>query len=677
MTKTGKVATLNKLNPGPFIEINPEDAAATGIADKDAVEIRSPRGRAILPASVTTRVLPGCCFVPFHWNDTFGDNLAINAVTSDAADPVSLQPAFKFCAVSLARVTPAPDAEPARRDDQTTPVTSVLPMLALEESNGVMVATRPVLQPIAEAFAAAIDFKPVPPPVLTTEESVYLSGFISGLKSPEALGHVPTLPSNAPFAPSTRLWLDGVLAGLSSRTGSAGPQANGHLPDRLEPALEKPSVTVLWASQTGNAEGLAQKLADTLNDRGAKVQLTAMADYPVALLAQETNLILISSTYGDGDPPDNGKSFWEILTSDAAPRLDNLTYAVCALGDPSYDQFCNYGKSLDARLAALGAKRLKDRLDCDTDYEDQAPPWIETVTSLVTDAAKAEAAPIEPAPARSAAGPKYGKTNPFPSKLIGNTRLNGAGAGKDTRFFNFSLAGSDLTYEAGDALGVWPANCPEMVDEILLSAGLDGDASVSLSGKGDLSLKAALSDGFELTRPSREMLQFVADRSANDGLRPLLADDRKEDLKRYLWGRQIADVLTDYPVKASPQDFVSALKRMQHRLYSISSSPKAHQGEVHLTVSAVRYGERNRKGTCSTFLADRAADVGVPIFIQPSSHFHLPKDPEVPIIMIGPGTGVAPFRAFLHDRRASGATGKNWLFLASSIKRAISTTATN
>ncbi len=684
LTKTGKVPTLNKLNPGPFVQIHPDDARAAGIEEKDEIEVRSRRGKVVLPANVTERVQPGNCFVPFHWNDTYGDHLAINAVTTGAADPISKQAAFKYCAVSLERVGPAQTEVGVRQDETERPGASAETVRAGEEGHGVMTATRPKFEAMASAFCAAIDLKPVQPPSFSEAETVYLSGFMSGLQSAEALGFLPVIPPEAPVAEKTRLWLDGVLAGLYSRANGRS-NGSGEGGGEAEPAAETgdhtASVTVLWASQTGHSEELAETIATKLNDGGAKAQAVGMADYDAGKLAQETCVILVSSTYGDGDPPDGGKAFWDLLSSDDAPRLESLRYAVCALGDPSYDQFCNHGKNLDARLEELGAKRLKDRVDCDTDYEEQAESWFEGLPELLAaSAAKLAAEPgkkddedtKKPANAKVQAGAGgkanghakngYSKANPFRARLIDNVCLNSSGAGKETRFFNLSLAESGLTYEVGDALGVWPSNCPEVVDEVIEAMGFDAEAPIPVKGKGDLPAKTALLNDFELTRPSREMIQLIAERTDKRDLKSLLADDRKDDLKTFLWGRQLADLLSEFPIKASAQEFAAGLKRTQPRLYSISSSPKAHPDEVHLTVSAVRYGERKRKGMCSTFLADRAGETGVPIFIQTSSHFRLPKDAERPVIMIGPGTGVAPFRAFLHERRATSAKGRNWLF---------------
>jgi NADPH-dependent sulfite reductase flavoprotein alpha-component len=612
MTKTGKIPTLNKLNPGPFVELHPDDAAALGVTDQAPVEIRSRRGRAVLPASLSPRVLPGGCFVPFHWNDVFGEDLAINAVTSDATDAISFQPGFKFCAVALARVAPA---FPAHRADD------------------------------ADTLAAALDLPAAAKPDLSEAETIYVAGFIAGLRMPGARGDVPCLPADAPVAPATRLWLNGLLAGLYSRVGAPPPM----------PPAAAGAVTVLFASQTGNAEALAEKLTETLRAADMPVRLSAMADYPAADLGGAGTVILISSTYGDGEAPDNGRDFWDVLRGEDAPRLDGLTYAVCALGDSTYDQFAQHGKNLDARLAALGATRLRGRFDCDAGTEPAIDEWIPALAKQLGGMA-APAATTPPAPTG------WSKNNPYPARLLASVQLNPGSPEKDTRFIAISLAGADITYEAGDSLGVWPSNCPALVDEVLARAGLQDDAMVTVDKAGHLPLRQALLENFELTRPGRETLEFIAERSHDTGLKSLLAEARKAELKQWLWGKQLPDVLAAFPIKTSAQEFVAALKHIQPRNYSIASSPRAHAGEVHLTVAAVRYGAGARKGVCSTFLADRCADAPVPVFVQPSSHFHLPPDPSTPVIMIGPGTGIAPFRGFLHDRRATGATGRNWLF---------------
>lgn len=645
LTKTGKVATLNKLNPGPFVEIHPEDAASFGIKDKDHVEVRSLRGRAVLPAVVTDRVRQGNCFAPFHWNDVFGENLAINAVTNDAVDPISQQPEFKFCAVTLQRV------------DLIEHAFLDMPASAVVDRPSPSSFKEELPMSCIEAFADLAGIHNLPPPQLNENERTYLAGFLSGLQSTAGrqAGGVPALPPNAPIADGTRLWLDGVLGGLFSRVESGTPRLDSSA--ESSPLPTAPAVTLLWASQTGNAEALAARFASRLRDSGITVELSAMADFPASKLASTRHLAVISSTFGDGDPPDNGEGFWNTLST-AETRLESLRFAVLALGDPNYDQFCQHGKKLDQRLHELGATRLLERVDCDTEFEARADTWLAQFQQMLTPAPPVTVEPIPSVAANPVATP--GKANPFASRLLVNRHLNKQSANKETRQFSLALADSGLSYEAGDALGVWPRNCPELVGELLDLTGLGADTTVNVDKLGEVPLHQALTEHFEIARPNSDTLAFIAERSRNPALKHLLGSERKAELKEWLWGRQLADVLQAFPVDCSASELLGTLKRLQPRLYSIASSPKAHPEEVHLTVAAVRYGKR--KGVSSTFLADRVENAEVPVFVQPSKHFRAPADGNLPMIMIGPGTGVAPFRAFLQERRARGDKGQNWLF---------------
>ncbi|WP_058034711.1 bifunctional nitrate reductase/sulfite reductase flavoprotein subunit alpha [Burkholderia pseudomallei] len=693
MTKTGKVAMLNKLDARPFVEIHPDDAAALSIAANDAVEIRSARGRAVLPAVVTDRVQPGACFAPMHWNDVYGDDLCVNAVTNDAVDPVSLQPELKFCAVALARVD-APDsadagahagahAAPLHETGSREAQAQAAPRAheaacadaAPEEHDMSDIDTFAALLGVPAATSA---------PQLTDAQRVYVAGFVSGLRSAEGrrAGGVPMLPASAPFDAKARLWLDGLLAGLFSRAplgaaarvdaraaaAAAVPAPSGaadavSVPSGVRIVRTRPKVVLLWASQTGNVESLTERYATQLMDSGFEIRVACMSDYPAASLAKAQYALLMTSTFGDGDAPDNGQAFWTALAAAGAPRADGLRYAVLAFGDRNYDPFCGHGRRLDARLAELGATRLVERVDCDAEFQPAADAWLGRAIARI----KEEDAALHAVPADGMipSGAIPTKTRPAASRLVANLRLNEPGAAKDTRCVSLSTDGAAIEYETGDALGVWPTNCPELVDELLALTRLKPDAPVTVAGMGELRLADALAKHLDITRPHPDALAFVASRSrAGDTLARLLGDDRKTDLKHWLWGQQLADVLHEFPLELSAAELVGMLKRLQPRLYSIASSPSAHRGEIHLTVSAVRYGNgrRQRKGVASTFLADRAADAPVPVFVQKSAHFRPPASGDAPIVMVGPGTGIAPFRGFLHERRARGAKGRNWLF---------------
>jgi sulfite reductase (NADPH) flavoprotein alpha-component len=535
LTKTGKVPALNRLNPGPFVEIHPEDAARLGVAEGDQVRLQGRRGAAVLPARVSEGVQPGNCFAPFHWNDVYGDDLAVNALTNDAVDPYSLQPAFKYSVVRLERAGP-PVAAPRER----------------------------------------------------------------------------------------------------------------------EPASEDDSLPLLvWGSQTGTAQALAQRFGEQLAQLGLALNVKGMDDVTPAHLRKARLALMVTSTFGDGEAPDNAVQLWAGLQ--AEEDLSDLRYAVLALGDPSYDAFCGFGRRLDARLSALGATALVPRHDCHAADASGPHRWLQAFC-----AALELASPLPlPEPANR---PRFDRTRPLTTRLLHNRLLSAPGATKETRQFVFDIKGTGFTYEAGDALGVWPQNCPQLVTQFLQALGLAGTAPFEWE-QGVVPLAEALRLHLDISRITPGWLAWVAARTNDPQLHRLLAPEAKADLQGWLWGRHLVDLLQAYPLH-TPLDAVrSLLVPLQPRLYSISSSPRRHPNEVHLTVSTVRYhcGDQARHGVSSGYLADRALDGDVRLFVQPCAHFRVPAHPDTPMIMVGPGTGVAPFRAFLQEREAQGAKGPNWL----------------
>lgn len=469
---------------------------------------------------------------------------------------------------------------------------------------------------------------------------------------------VPHIPESAPFSLEQRAWLNGFLAGMFS--AGTTPQSNGG----AAPAASAGPLLICFGSQTGTAEGLAKKLAKEATQRGFAPKLAALNDFETTGFATAKKAVIISSTWGDGDAPDNAVNFWNWLKADSAPRLENLEFAVLGLGDKNYSDFCGASKKFDERLTALGAKRLTPRGECDTDYEAAAKKWMDSLWeklggangAIATSPAEASVASAEPAKAT------FSKSHPFPAKLLKNLLLNRNGSAKEVRHYEIALGGSGLAYEVGDALGVLPTNCDALVNEVLAALGATGDEPVVIENV-VVPFRLALAQNFELGKPAAELLAEIAKRAPSVEFAPLLAPDKAEELKKWLYGRDVLDVLLLAPKTVSVAELLPLLRKLSPRLYSISSSPKAHPGEVHLTVGAVRYEKhgRHRKGVASTFLADRAGDI-VRLFVQPSHGFRPPVNGDAPMIMVGPGTGIAPFRAFLEERQATGAKGKNWLF---------------
>jgi len=482
----------------------------------------------------------------------------------------------------------------------------------------------------------------------------------------------PIIPDTAPFSAEQRAWLNGFLAGVFATTQ---PVAVTDPPPSLK-------IAVLYATQSGTAEGLARKVAKELKAKGHIASLASLEGYTPAALAEEHYAILIASTYGEGEAPDGVQPFYEKLCVEHFPRYQDLTYCVLALGDTHYEQFCKFGADLDNKLAALGAVRLLDRVDCDVDLDEAFAAWKQALYAQLEAVVAARPARNggpstggqiagRPAPAALSSGSGAvsnapTRDSPFLAPLVDKRALTSDSSSKLTMHMAFSIADADLRYEAGDACGVIPQNDVALVDEIIGALKFSPQAPVLLPKAGTTSLADALTNYLQITRVTRKMIEAYATIGDCRDLFMLLAPEQQTHLEKYTRERGLIDLIHDYPgILNNPADLVAMLPKLTPRLYSISSSPAAHAGEIHATIAVVRYRSHNRErgGVCSTLLAERTATgERRPIYIQPNKKFRLPADGAAPIVMIGPGTGVAPFRGFLYERRALGATGKNWLF---------------
>lgn len=464
---------------------------------------------------------------------------------------------------------------------------------------------------------------------------------------------------------SQKIWLSGYLSAQSVSVLETSGAPAAVSAGVTAPAISK-EVTVLYGSQTGNAQGLAENAGKQLEERGFQVTVSSMSDFKPNQLKKINNLLIVVSTHGEGEPPDNALSFHEFLHGRRAPKLDDLRFSVLALGDSSYEFFCQTGKEFDQRLEELGGKRISPRVDCDLDYDEPAAEWLESVFECLSEAEGGSAAPA-PAAAPQTGESAYSRTNPFRAEVLENLNLNGRGSNKETRHVELSLEGSGLTYEPGDSLGVYPENDPVLVDLLLQEMNWDPEEIVTLNKQGDVRpLKEALISHYEITVLTKPLLEQAAHLTGSEELRELLAPGNEGKVKAYIEGRDLLDLIRDYgPFSVTAQEFVSILRKMPARLYSIASSLSANPDEVHLTIGAVRYDAhgRERKGVCSILCAERLQPGDtLPVYVQHNQNFKLPKDPETPIIMVGPGTGVAPFRSFMQEREETGAEGKAWMF---------------
>ncbi|SNY49312.1 sulfite reductase (NADPH) alpha subunit [Arsukibacterium tuosuense] len=461
--------------------------------------------------------------------------------------------------------------------------------------------------------------------------------------------------------PIQQAWVSGYLAASAQLAG-------GQAVAPAAAAATSATLTIVYGSQTGNARHVAEALASLAKAKNIAAKVVDLADYKSSQLKNEQYLIIVTSTYGEGEPPENAVSFYNFLFSKKAPKVPQLKFAVLGLGDTSYEFFCKTAADFDERLAELGGQRLQARADLDVDYDAAASSWNNALIKEVEpEFASAPSAQVInwPGQAAAAAASQYTKQQPFAAELYTNQKITGRDSTKDVRHIEISLQGSGLSYQPGDALGLYFSNDPALVAELLSLTALQGTAEVSLSNQ-SLSLLDALTEQLELTQSYPAFVEKYAAASANDALQQLAAD--KTALRAYLADRQIIDIVRDYPVTDSPitaQQLVDALRKQQPRLYSIASSQAEVEEEVHLTVAVVRYDAFGQPhlGGASGYLAERLAEGDkVRVFVEQNNNFRLPANDDTPVIMIGPGTGIAPFRAFLQERDARGASGKNWLF---------------
>ncbi|KAA0965934.1 assimilatory sulfite reductase (NADPH) flavoprotein subunit [Sporosarcina sp. ANT_H38] len=490
------------------------------------------------------------------------------------------------------------------------------------------------------------------------------------INSPFNQEQVELLNQLLPILTETQqIWLGGYLSAsqLATQSKASDSVAVLEAPAKQIEVISK-EVTILYGSQTGNGHALAEKLTKSLKAEEFQVTLASMNEFKPNALKKIENLLLIVSTHGEGDPPDNALPFYEFLHSKRAPQLDNLQFSVLSLGDSSYEFFCQTGKQFDERLLELGAKQFSPRVDCDLDYDESAAEWFTNVLATLNErqgiSSTTAQQPVNNVVAEQL---EYSRTNPFKAEILENLNLNGRGSNKETRHLELSLEGSNLEFEPGDSLGIYPENDTELVDTLIVEMGWNAGEVVSVNKQGEQKpLREALISNFEITVLTKPLLQKVAHFTANNELKALLEPEREQECRDYLYGRDLLDLVRDFaPWEAPLSEFIAILRKIPARLYSIASSSKANPDEVHLTIGTVRYEAhgRDRVGVCSDECAVRAQPGDhLAVYVQRNSNFKLPENPNTPLIMIGPGTGIAPFRSFLEEREEIGAEGKTWLF---------------
>jgi len=484
------------------------------------------------------------------------------------------------------------------------------------------------------------------------------------------------------LTPDQKVWLSGYLIanqqsnvaneetslnGTTSSTPSVEQKTEEMLQEK-EPEVipQKRSITILYGSETGNAQGLAEIFEERLSDIGNEVTLKSMDDFKPKDLKKVEDLFIVTATHGEGDPPDNAVELHEYIHGRKAPKLDGVRFSVLALGDQTYEFFCQTGKDFDNRLAELGAERIYDRVDCDVDYDEDAEKWMANVINAIDSTpADTDSEQVVSESIKSAKEKKYSKSNPYDAEVLTNINLNGRGSNKETRHVELLLDNFGEEYEPGDCLVVLPQNDPALVDLLISTLGWSPDTQVLINDDGDtLNLKEALTSHFEITKLTKPLIENAATFFDNEELSEKVQD--KAWIQNYIEGRDLIDLLNDFATTdLQPENMYQLLRKLPPREYSISSSYKATPDEVHITVGAVRYNAhgRDRTGVCSVQFAERIQEGDtVPIYLKRNPNFKFPQNEETPVIMIGPGTGVAPFRSYMQEREELGFKGNTWLF---------------
>ena len=463
------------------------------------------------------------------------------------------------------------------------------------------------------------------------------------------------LPKNykTPFSFDQESWMEGFITGLKHQSNSI----NNNIREKND---SETLINILFGTQTGNSESVAEDLSNFALSNGFKTQINALDDIEMNILSKMKNVAIITSTYGEGEMPDNAQLFWNALSSNTAPQLNNMNYSVLALGDTGYEEFCHAGKLLDTRLEQLGAKRIIKRIDCDVDFEDLAEKWINSVVQKFNPDKKIDAVNKDKT---ESIVKSWSRKNPYEAIISYNTLLSGPNSNKEIIHYEIDLGDSGLKYEVGDSLSIIPRNKQLLVDQIIERLHTRKDF---IPSGHEIDIENLLKFKFEIFTPTKRLIEYVEKIAENSELSLILEKKDSKALDDFKWGMDVLDFMNLNPkVDFIVEKFLDLLKPLQHRTYSISSSINKYDNKVHLTISSVRWKNKKRdyNGVCSTYLADDCNEKEkIKIFFTPNKSFRLPEDKDKDIIMIGPGTGIAPFRAFLQEREVTNSSGKNWLF---------------